>query len=109
VIAGRTPLRLDGWALYALAVSVVLAIPVIVVTASLLTPFSGAWRDLAETVLPLYVRNSIWMMLGVGCGVTVIGVGTAWLTTMTRFPLVRQFEWALIVPLAMPAYVIAYT
>jgi iron(III) transport system permease protein len=109
VNAGRASLGLDGWALYALAVSAVLTIPVIVVVASLLTPFSDAWRDLAATVLPLYVQNSIWMMLGVGIGVTVIGVGTAWLTTMTRFPLVRQFEWALIVPLAMPAYVIAYT
>jgi iron(III) transport system permease protein len=109
VIARRAPLRLDGWALYAIIVSLVLAVPVLVVAASLLTPFSESWGHLAATVLPLYVRNSIWLMLGVGTGVTLIGVTTAWLTTMTRFPGVRVFEWALILPLAMPAYVIGYT
>ncbi|HEX2113401.1 MAG TPA: iron ABC transporter permease [Alphaproteobacteria bacterium] len=109
MIAGRAPVRIDAWALYAIAVSVLLAVPVVVVAASLLTPFSDAWVHLAATVLPLYVRNSVWLMLGVGSGVAVIGVATAWLTTMTRFPGVRQFEWALILPLAMPAYVIGYT
>jgi iron(III) transport system permease protein len=109
VIAGRAPLRIDAWAFYAIAVSLVLAVPVIVVVASLLTPFSAAWSHLAATVLPSYVQNSLWLMLGVGGGVALIGVATAWLTTMTRFPGVRQFEWGLILPLAMPAYVIGYT
>jgi iron(III) transport system permease protein len=109
VIAARALVRLDGWALYAIAVSLVLTVPVLVVTASLVTPFSDSWRHLAATVLPLYVENSIWLMLGVGTGVTLIGVATAWLATMTRFPGVRTFEWALILPLAMPAYVIGYT
>lgn len=109
VIAGRAPVRLDGWAAYAIAVSLVLAVPVLVVAASLLGPFSGSWPHLAATVLPLYVQNSVWLMLGVGAGVALIGVTTAWLTTMTRFPGVRVFEWALILPLAMPAYVIGYT
>ena len=76
---------------------------------SLLAPFGPSWRHLAATVLPLYVENSLWLMLGVGAGVTAIGVATAWLVTMTRFPGVRQFEWMLVLPLAMPAYVIAYT
>lgn len=109
MIAGRAPVLLDGWALYAIVVSLVLAVPVLVVAASLLAPFSESWSHLAETVLPLYVRNTVWLILGVGTGVTLIGVTTAWLTTMTRFPGVRVFEWALILPLAMPAYVIGYT
>jgi iron(III) transport system permease protein len=109
VIAGRAPVRIDAWAFYAIALSAVLAVPVVVVAASLLTPFSDAWSHLAATVLPLYVQNSVWLMLGVGAGVAAIGVATAWLTTMTRFPGVRHFEWALILPLAMPAYVIGYT
>lgn len=106
---GRAPVLLDGWAFYAIAVSLVLAMPVLVVAASLLAPFSNSWSHLAATVLPLYARNTVWLMLGVGVGVTLIGVTTAWLTTMTRFPGVRVFEWALILPLAMPAYVIGYT
>ena len=47
-------------------------------------------------------------MLGVGIGVSVIGTGTAWLTTTYRFPGVKIFEWALLLPLAVPAYIIAY-
>lgn len=109
VIAGRAPVRFDGWAIYAVVVSLVLAVPIVVVVASLMLPFSDAWRHLAATVLPVYVQNSVWLMLGVGTGVTLIGVATAWLATMTRFPGVRVFEWALILPLAMPAYVIGYT
>jgi iron(III) transport system permease protein len=108
-IAGRRHGRIDGWAFYAVGVSVLLAVPVLVVAFSLLAPFGEAWRHLASTVLPAYVENSLWLMLGVGLGVTVIGVATAWLVTMTRFPGVRQFEWLLVLPLAMPAYVIAYT
>ena len=49
------------------------------------------------------------MILGVGTGVLIIGVGTAWLVTMCRFPGRRTMEWALLVPMAVPAYVIAYT
>jgi iron(III) transport system permease protein len=109
VIAGRGPGRIDSWALYAIGVSAVLAIPVLFVAGSLFAPFGPSWSHLAATVLPLYVQNSVWLMLGVGSGVAVIGVATAWLVTMTRFPGARHFEWALILPLAMPAYVIGYT
>ena len=48
-------------------------------------------------------------MVGVGVGVLVIGIGTAWLVTMCRFPGSRLFEWALLLPLAAPAYLLAYT
>src|ERR687885_1774133 len=48
-------------------------------------------------------------MIGVGVGVLLIGVGTAWLVTLCRFPGSRLFEWALLLPLAAPAYVLAYT
>lgn len=110
VIAGRATARSsEPWAVYAVAVSVVVAVPLVVVIASLFAPYTDAWRHLAATVLPRYIENSVWLMLGVGVGVTVIGVTTAWLVTMTSFPGVRRFEWALILPLAMPAYVIGYT
>ena len=69
---------------------------------------SATWTHLAQTVLPEYIRNSIWLCLGVGAGVGVVGVATAWLTAMHDFPGRRVFEWALVLPLAMPAYVMAY-
>ena len=85
-----------------------LAVPVLVVLASVFTPSGETWRHLAATVLPEYIGNTLWLMLGVGIGVTVTGVATAWLTTGCRFPGRGFFEWALILPLAVPAYVMAY-
>ena len=68
----------------------------------------GTWQHLAQTVLPEYAANTLWLLIGVGAGVTAVGVATAWLTAMHEFPGRRAFEWALILPLAMPAYVIAF-
>ncbi len=69
---------------------------------------SETWAHLSQTVLPEYVGNSFWMCVGVGFGVSVLGVTTAWLTSMHEFPGRRIFEWAMVLPLAMPAYVMAY-
>ena len=69
---------------------------------------SETWAHLSHTVLPEYIANSLWLCLGVGLGVGVVGVATAWLTAMHDFPGRRFFEWALVLPLAVPAYVMAY-
>ena len=69
----------------------------------------GTWAHLAATVLPDYIRTTLWLCLGVGLGVAMLGVGAAWLVTRHDFAGRRQFEWALVLPLAMPAYVAAYT
>lgn len=69
---------------------------------------STTWAHLVNTVLPEYILNSLWLCLGVGCGVGLLGVATAWLTAMHDFPGRRLFSWALVLPLAMPAYVMAY-
>ncbi len=69
---------------------------------------SATWSHLAQTVLPEYILNSLLLCLGVGTGVALLGVTTAWLTAMHEFPGRRYFEWALVLPLAMPAYVMAY-
>jgi iron(III) transport system permease protein len=69
---------------------------------------SETWSHLSQTVLPEYIANSLWLCLGVGVGVGVVGVTTAWLTAMHEFPGRRFFEWALVLPLAVPAYVMAY-
>jgi iron(III) transport system permease protein len=69
---------------------------------------STTWAHLVNTVLPEYILNSLWLCVGVGCGVGLLGVATAWLTAMHDFPGRRIFSWALVLPLAMPAYVMAY-
>ncbi len=88
-----------------------LAVPVLGVLASWLALDAGAMavlRHQAQTVLPAYAANSFWLVLIVGLGVAVVGGATAALVTLFDFPLRRSFEWALLLPLAMPAYVLAY-
>lgn len=90
-------------------IGLLVALPVLSVGASLLVGTTGdTWRHLAATVLPEYAGNSLLLAAAVGLGVTVVGVATAWLTAMTEFPGRRVFEWALLLPLALPAYVMAY-
>ncbi|SMB26958.1 Binding-protein-dependent transport systems inner membrane component [Sterolibacterium denitrificans] len=101
--------RLNFLLLFAALIAVLVGLPVASVLANI---FSGGteeiWRHLAATVLPEYVANTLWLCLGVGLGVIVVGVATAWLVVMHEFPGRRIFEWALVLPLAMPAYVLAY-
>jgi iron(III) transport system permease protein len=98
-----------GWRASLILVAAIISIPVLVVVASLLQPFSDVWLHLRETVLRDYVSNSLLLMLGVGVGTFVLGVSGAWLTAMCQFPGRRIFDWALLLPMAMPAYIIAYT
>ncbi|CAA6819078.1 MAG: Ferric iron ABC transporter, permease protein [uncultured Thiotrichaceae bacterium] len=85
------------------------SLPILAVFGYLFVPATEVWGHLAETVLSDYLSNSFWLMLGVGFGVLLIGVPVAWLNSMCDYPGRRFFEWALLLPLAMPAYIIAYT
>jgi iron(III) transport system permease protein len=110
-IFGTHPLRGRRWNALSLAAGIgaaVIAVPVAVVLASVFFPRGETWAHLADTVLAEYIANTLWLMLWVGLGVSAIGVATAWLTTLYRFPGRGFFEWALILPLAVPAYVMAY-
>ena len=90
-------------------VAALVGLPVASVFANIFSGGTGeTWQHLASTVLPEYIASTLWLCLGVGCGVTIVGVTTAWLTATHDFPGRRVFEWALILPLAMPAYVLAY-
>lgn len=102
-------LQWNVWTLGVVGIAVLIALPILVVFSSIFTNQSDVWGHLAATVLPLYITNSLLLMLGVSVGVLVIGVGTAWLVTMCDFPGSRLFEWALLLPLAAPAYLLAYT
>ncbi|MEL6259791.1 MAG: iron ABC transporter permease [Cyanobacteria bacterium J06626_6] len=99
----------SGWAIAAWLTAALVFLPVLVVLGSVFADAGEIWAHLAETVLVEYVTNSLVLMVGVSVGVLTIGVGTAWLVTMCQFPGVRLFEWALLLPLAAPAYLLAYT
>jgi len=72
---------------------------------------SGSWqilREMAQTVLPDYLGTTLILCLAVALGVVLVGLSTAVAVTLFEFPGRRFFEWALLLPLAMPAYVVAY-
>ncbi len=96
--------------LFAFLVAALVALPVLSVGVNLFAGGTGdTWNHLAATVLPEYVANSLWLCLGVALGVGSMGTTMAWLTAMHDFPGRRIFDWALLLPMAMPAYVLAYT
>ena len=107
--SAHAPSRAWRWSAASVAIALLLALPVLVILGFVFVPVGDTWRHLADTVLADYVSNSLLLMLGVAVGTLVGGVGTAWLTSMCRFPGRGIFEWALLLPLAMPAYIIAYT
>ncbi len=100
--------RLTGWHLAAAAVALVVLIPLAVTFAAWLRPQAEIMGHLAEFVLPELLLNTFWLLLGVGVGVGVLGVSLAWLTAMCDFPGRAIFSWALLLPLAVPAYVLAF-
>lgn len=67
------------------------------------------WTFLLEYQLPLLLKNTLFLALGVGSGVFILGTSAAWLTAMYNFPLRKFFFWAMMLPLAIPAYVLAFT
>jgi iron(III) transport system permease protein len=96
------------WTATTLAIGTLIAVPLVSVVAIALGPADGIWEHLLATVLPVYVSNTLWLMLGVGIGTITIGTSTAWLVTMYRFPGRRVLSWALLLPLAVPSYILAF-
>lgn len=92
----------------------VICLPILVVIAAFFVGIiAPEQRDvlahLWDTVIGEYARHSGILLVGVGLLVLIIGVSTAWLTTACQFPGVVWLRWALLLPLAMPAYITAYT
>lgn len=108
-LTGRLSGRPDAWTAGVLLLALLLMLPVLVVASFLVTPSGDVWRHLLDTVLAEYLLHSLWLMLGVGVGVLLIGVPLAWLVSTCDFRGRRALEWALLLPLAMPAYILAYT
>lgn len=104
----RPALRFDRITLLGLVIAGLFAVPVLAVLSSVWSPDAGAWSHIASTILPDLVANSAILVAAVGMGVAVIGTITAWLTANMEFTGRRVLEWALVLPLAMPAYVMAY-
>ena len=90
-----------------IAAALVLA-PVGVIISALFAPASDIWQHLVETTLLSVLVNTFWLALGVVGGTAVLGISLAWFTAVYEFPGRRFFSWALLLPMAMPAYVTAF-
>lgn len=106
-ISGMWPRFGLAW-LVACLVWLVIALPIVAVLSFAGSDTDGLWAHLQATVLPVYVANTLLMTSGVVAVAVMTGVGTAWLVTMYDFPGRRILEFALVAPLAMPAYILAY-
>ena len=97
-----------GLHLVGIVVALLLLVPLLSVGSSVFVADQGAWAHIRSTILPGLVANSLLLACGVAAGVAVVGTYTAWLTANREFPGRKLLEWTLILPLAMPAYVMAY-
>ncbi len=102
-------LRFSAWALCALGLGLVWPLAAILASWFALDATGlQTLQAMAQTVLPGYVLTSLWLCLTVGLGVALVGSAMALAVTVFDFPGRRFFEWALLLPLAMPPYVVAY-
>ncbi|GIT71401.1 MAG: hypothetical protein Ct9H300mP28_12150 [Pseudomonadota bacterium] len=104
----RSSLKISGsWNLFTLTLVILFALPVISLMVTAGSAEENIWEHLLSTVMPGYLENTFWLMLGVGSGTLLLGVSAGWLISMTEFPGRGVMEWALLLPLAFPGYIIA--
>ena len=96
------------WTLGALAIALPIAVPIAAILLTFTAPESAVWAHLRETVLLEYLLNTVALLLMVAVLALLLGAGCAWLVATKEFPGRRVFVWALILPFAAPAYVVAY-
>ncbi len=117
-LAGHARRRLEKWRLrrrsspgWTVTVALIVAgmlLPVAAILALAMRPADGVWPHLVATVLPGALLNTALLLSGVGVLVLIVGTGTAWLVTMHRFPGRALADRLLVIPLAMPTYIVAY-
>lgn len=104
----RLRLAADPWSVGAIVIAAVVLAPMLAVVWIAFHPTENIWPHLISTVLPRYLGNTLILMAGVGVLTAAVGTGAAWLVAMYRFPGARWLDYALLFPLAIPAYVGAY-
>jgi iron(III) transport system permease protein len=100
--------RPNGVLLAAIVLAALVMLPVLAVVSSLFSPAEQSLAHLVNTILPELLLNTFGLIVMVGTGTVLVGTGCAWLVSACRFPGSRQLQWLLLLPLAMPAYIIGY-
>ncbi len=96
------------WYPIVLAVAVLVLMPLSVLLLSWHEVDQQIWSHLWQTQMARLIGNTLTLVIGVGVGVTLLGVSLAWLTSLCEFPGRRWLDWALMLPFAIPAYVLAF-
>ncbi|WP_407351987.1 ABC transporter permease [Luteimonas sp. R10] len=100
--------RPDPWQLAATAIAAVALLPLLALAWTAAQGSDGLWSHIVVHVLPRASTNTLLLLAGVGVLVTAIGTGGAWLVTAYVFPGSRVLSWALLLPLAVPTYIVAF-
>ncbi|WP_448683741.1 ABC transporter permease [Pseudomonas nicosulfuronedens] len=101
-------MRANRWYPITFAVAALVLLPISVLLLSWAEIDREIWSHLWETQMPRLLGNTLVLVAGVGVGVSVLGVSLAWLTSLCEFPGRRWLDWALMLPFAVPAYVLAF-
>lgn len=96
------------WQIAAIAITGLVLLPIAAIVWIALSPTGDLWGQLLRTVLPGSLQTTLLLMAGVGVITAAVGVGTAWIVTMCAFPGRKILDWALLVPLAVPTYIVAF-
>ncbi len=101
-------MKRPGWTVGSWALALLLTLPVMALIYEALLPAEDLFRHLWGTVLSAYIGNTFWLVLLVMVFSLLCGVPAAWLMAMCELPGKRWLQWALILPLAMPSYIVAF-
>ncbi|HSQ11606.1 MAG TPA: iron ABC transporter permease [Candidatus Deferrimicrobium sp.] len=107
-VGGIVVPRIGGLGIVSVITAALVVAPIAAVVWNIFLPSEATWAHLISTVLPEYVANTFLLLILVAAGVLSCGVLSAWLVTAYEFPGRRILEWALVLPMAIPAYVMAY-
>jgi iron(III) transport system permease protein len=102
------PRLVNRWTLATGAAAALVAAPLVALLVAAAPGSAGLWSHLAEYVVPVALRDTLELLAGVGALVALLGTGTAWLVSAHDFPGRRFLDWALLLPLAVPTYIVAY-
>jgi iron(III) transport system permease protein len=97
-----------GWRFGAIVVALCVVAPIVSLAWFAAQGSLGHWSHLLEYVLPTALGNTLLLLAGVGVLVTCLGTGSAWLVTAYKFPTQQILSWALLLPLAVPTYIVAF-
>lgn len=99
----------NKWSIILLTIVLFVSIPVLSIVISAFDGPGESWQHILKTVLPTYLENSFWLVFGTSILTLLLGISSAWIVSRYTIPFKKQLEWLLILPLAIPSYITAYS